>query len=114
MKNITILAASITVLIINACSKNKNLGYTPDCSVSKTFVADANPVIQSACATNSGCHGIGSSQGPGALTGYTQIFNARSSIRSVLLNGSMPQNGSLSATQKNAIICWIDAGALNN
>jgi hypothetical protein len=26
----------------------------------------------------------------------------------------MPLNGSLSETQRNAITCWIDNGALNN
>jgi hypothetical protein len=26
----------------------------------------------------------------------------------------MPQNGSLTSSEKNAIICWIDNGAPNN
>ena len=114
MKKTAILICAFAALIINACSKNNGLDYTADCSVAKSFAADANPVIQSYCATNSGCHGTGSSQGPGALTTYSQIYNNRSAIRSAIINGSMPQNGSLSGTQKNAVICWIDAGASNN
>ena len=63
---------------------------------------------------NAGCHGIGSLNGPGPLLSYTQIFNARSSIRIAVSNGTMPQTGSLTTAQKNSIICWIDSGAPNN
>ena len=114
MKKTAIFISGLALLIINACSKNNASDYTADCSVAKSFATDANPVIQSYCAINSGCHGTGSSQGPGALTTYTQIYNNRSAIRTAILNGSMPQNGSLSSAQKNAVICWIDAGAQNN
>jgi len=48
------------------------------------------------------------------LLTYTQVFNARSSIRSAVSSGSMPPNGGLSVTQKNSIIFWIDSGAPNN
>lgn len=114
MKKTIIFICACAVLVINACSKNNVSGYTADCSVAKFFSADANPVIQSYCATNSGCHGIGSSHGPGALTNYAQIYSARSAIRTSILNGSMPQNSSLTDAQKNAVVCWIDAGASNN
>ena len=114
MKKTTLFIAAYAALIINACSKNNNSDYIADCSVAKTFFADANPVIQATCATNSGCHASGSSHGPGALTTYTQIYNARGAIRTAILNGSMPENGSLSNAQKNSVICWIDNGATNN
>jgi hypothetical protein len=114
LKKTTLFLAAFAALIINGCSKNNNSNYTADCSVTKTFSADASTVIQSTCATNTGCHASGSSHGPGALTTYTQIYNARGAIRTSILNGSMPQNGSLSGTQKNSVICWIDAGASNN
>jgi hypothetical protein len=114
MKKTAIFILSLTLLIINACSKNNGSDYTADCSVAKTFSADADPVIQTYCATNAGCHGSGSSHGPGALTTYSQIYNNRSAIRTSIVNGSMPQSGTLSSSQKNAVICWIDAGATNN
>lgn len=114
MEKTAIFILAFALLIINACSKNNGSDYTVDCSVAKSFGTDANPVIQSNCATNSGCHGTGSSHGPGPLTTYIQIYNNRSAIRTSILNGSMPQNGSLTSSQKNAVICWIDAGALNN
>ncbi len=48
------------------------------------------------------------------LTNYTQVFNARTSIRTAVSTGAMPQNATLTAAQKNSILCWIDAGAQNN
>jgi hypothetical protein len=42
------------------------------------------------------------------------VFNARTSIRSAVSAGTMPKTGSISSSQKNSIICWIDSGAPNN
>ena len=89
-------------------------GGTACSGPAKSFTTDVNPVIQRSCATNSDCHGAGSNNGPGPLLAFSQVFNARSSIRSEVSSGRMPLNGTLSATDKNAIICWIDNGALNN
>ena len=112
MKKMIITVFSFGVLLL-ACSKN-NVDYTADCSTTKYYAADVSPIIQSYCATNSGCHASGSSNGPGALTTYAQVYGARSDIRKDVANGSMPRNGSLTNDQKNAIICWIDSGAPNN
>jgi len=119
MKGI-ILLISINMFFLYACSKdnngNNNGGGTLDCSTvsNKAFTVDVNPIIQSSCATTSSCHGSGSANGPGALTSYTAIFNSRNSIRSAVSSGSMPQNSTLSTTQKNTILCWVDSGAPNN
>ena len=112
MKKIVITVFGFGVLLLS-CGKNK-VNYTPDCSTPKFYAADVSPIILSYCATNSGCHASGSSNGPGALTIYAQVYNARSDIRKAVANGSMPQNGSLTNDQKNAILCWIDSGAPNN
>ncbi len=77
------------------------------------FTANVLPIFQSSCAV-SGCHSTGSSNGPGALTTYAEINAAKAQIRASVLSGSMPKNTTLSAAQKNSIICWIDAGAPNN
>lgn len=77
-----------------------------------SYASEVAPVISTRCAT-SGCHNSGSTNGPGALTNYSQVFNARNSIRSSVNNGSMPPGG-LSQSGKQAIICWIDSGAPNN
>lgn len=89
-------------------------GSTLDCtSVPKSFVTDVNPIVQSFCNMAS-CHNSGSTNGPGPLTNYTQVFNARTQIRSAVSSGNMPQNATLSLAQKNSIICWIDSGAADN
>lgn len=102
------------IVFIAACKKpGGGAGSSSiDCSgVSKTYSADISPIIQTSCG---GCHGAGSSNGPGELTSYSRVFNARAQIRSAVSSGAMPKNGTLTAAQKNAILCWIDNGALNN
>ncbi len=100
-----------------ACSKNDDSGLTGvvDCSkvTNKSFAAHVQPVIQASCATAT-CHETGSINGPGPLTNYTEIFNARINIRSAVANNRMPKNSTLSASQKNSVICWIDGGAQDN
>jgi hypothetical protein len=109
------LSALALLLLVVSCSKS---GSGDDPAVTcdgtpKTFVTDVNPLIQSFCNQPS-CHTNGSSNGPGPLTNYTQVFNARSAIRSAVSSGFMPRNATLSTAQKMAIICWIDSGAPNN
>ena len=88
--------------------------YTPNCTgAAIQFTANVLPIIQSSCAA-SGCHNAGSSNGPGELSTHAQISGAKVQIRAAVLGGSMPKNGTLTAAQKNSIICWIDAGAANN
>lgn len=114
-------SALVLIILITAftvsCSKDNGGGgsTTVDCNTvtNKAFAADVSPIIQSSCAI-SGCHASGSTNGPGQLTNYTEVFSARSSIRSSVSSGRMPQTGSLSTAQKNSIICWIDSGAPNN
>lgn len=109
----TIISTAIFLSLFIACSKD-SVPFATDCSTTKSYSTDVSPIIQSSCATNAGCHASGSFNGPGALTSYTQVFNARTSIRTAVANGIMPQNGSLTAAQKNSILCWIDSGAPNN
>lgn len=90
-------------------------GNPPDpCDgVPASFSANVMPIIQSSCAL-SGCHITGSFNGPGQLTTYTEVFNARAQIRAAVNSGTMPKTGSLTTAQKASIICWIDKGAANN
>ena len=106
----------IICVVIGACSKSSPTappGMSINCSVPKTFSNDVLPITSTRCAI-SGCHGSGSSNGPGELITYQQIFNARSNIRSAVVSGLMPQGSSLSDAQISAIVCWIDSGAPNN
>lgn len=96
-----------------ACSKSSTENNDTCGSVTRTFSADVNPIVQAYC-NQTGCHSSGSINGPGALTNYTQIFNAKAVIRTQIKEGLMPQNATLSASQRNGIICWIDSGAPDN
>src|SRR5437868_2759929 len=90
MKKLIVCLVIAGILIV-ACSKNGSMVTTPDCTGSaKSFATDVNPIIQANC-VSVGCHSAGSNNGPGPLTTYQQIFNARSSIRSAVAGGSMPQ-----------------------
>lgn len=110
-----LVASSIfIVVLINACKKDSENNNTVDCgTISTAFAANVSPLISSSCA-KSGCHAAGSTNGPGALTNYTQIYNSRVAIRAAVSSGYMPQDATFSATQKAIITCWIDAGAPQN
>ena len=112
----TVMAVMAICIYFISCSKDGG-GGTPalDCSTvtNKAFAANVNPTIQSTCNVAS-CHAAGSTNGPGPLTTYTEVFNARTAIRTAVSSGTMPQGSSLSTAQKNSIVCWIDSGAPNN
>ncbi len=112
------------ILFTISCSKSSSTtgnnssgggtGSTLDCStMPKSFATDVNPIVQNFC-NASGCHAAGSSNGPGPLTNYSQVFNARASIRPAIASGLMPQGSSLTTAQKNSFLCWIDNGAPEN
>lgn len=117
MRKIFITSILVSFVVIGiACSKGGSGGAGGlDCNTvaNKAFAADVNPTIQSSCSLI-GCHEAGSINGPGQLTNYTEVFNARTTIRSAVSAGTMPKTGSISASQKNSILCWIDSGAPNN
>jgi hypothetical protein len=108
MKQILFCFFAIASLIIS-CNNSEPDPATPpstpqDCSTVSAGFSQANSIFQNSCANASSCHGSGSTSGPGPLLTYNQIFNARTSIRSAVQNGRMPQGGSLSASQKATIV----------
>ncbi len=125
-KGILVILASF--LLIVSCSKSSGGGGggggtggggggggTVNCTgVASAFAANVNPIIQSTCATDATCHGVGSANGPGPLLTYTQISGASATIKSAVSSGTMPKVGTLTTAQKNSIICWVNNGALNN
>ena len=93
----------LIVLAITSCKKAAK-DFTPDCSgTAKSFTTDVLPVFQSSCVS---CHG--------SYSNYTNICASKTSIRSTIVDGSMPTKKSLTEAQKNAVICWIDNGTPNN
>ncbi|MER3499540.1 MAG: hypothetical protein C4308_13395 [Chitinophagaceae bacterium] len=111
---ITVVILSVAVFF--SCSKSNDGGNNNniDCSgVPKSFSTNVFPIISSRCAI-SGCHASGSTNRPGELTTYQQVFNARANIRNAVISRQMPQGSSLSQSEINMIVCWIDSGAPNN
>ncbi|MEI6059531.1 MAG: hypothetical protein WCR72_02430 [Bacteroidota bacterium] len=105
MKKILVLGL-LSVAIWSGCSKyaTTDTTYTPTCSGTvKSYRTDVAPIIQSYCA---GCHSN--------FNTYSKLSGSRSSVRSMVVSGQMPQGTSLSSTQKDVIACWIDNGAPNN
>ena len=112
------------LIIFLSCSKDNGGsggsggggGSTVNCATvtNQAFNADVAPIIASSCAINTTCHAAGSTNGPGALTSYTQISGNAPAIKTAVQSGRMPQTGSLTTGQKNSIICWVDSGAPNN
>ena len=111
----------VTVFAIGCAKDSGDIPGTPgqpnqtDCNqLSSKFNSDISPIIQTKCATSSGCHGSGSFNGPGELTSFNQIKNAANSIKTAVNNGRMPLNNSLTALQLQQINCWVNGGAPNN
>jgi hypothetical protein len=124
LKRIVPFSLLFTIMaIVYSCSKGGSTGGsggtggggTLDCSLvsNKSFSADVNPIIQSTCVI-SGCHNAGSGNGPGELLNYNEISSNKAAIRSAVSTGIMPKTGSLTTSQKNSILCWVDSGGLNN
>ena len=99
------LAFILSFLVFIGCKKNNTTAtsYIPSCSGTKSYSVNVAPLMQSFCVS---CHSNYSS--------YSQVKSSSASIRSTIVNGSMPKGTSLTTDQKNNIVCWIDAGAPNN
>ena len=104
------------IILFCGCYNDKEeilYGVTSCDGINTSFAANVQPIIQSNCAVP-GCHAAGSSNGPGALTTYSQIRNAAVEIKMAVVSRFMPKSGSLTLSQIKTISCWVDAGALNN
>jgi hypothetical protein len=104
------------VLLFYSCYNDKEeilYGAVSCDDVNTTFALNVYPIIQANCAVPD-CHAAGSTNGPGALTTYTQIKNVAVEIKSAVVSRFMPMEGSLTPKQIKAISCWVDSGAPNN
>lgn len=114
MKNgISIIISCLTITLITIQCK-KETAEEIDCSNTVvSYADDIAPLFTSNCNT-SGCHR--DNFGSGDFTSYDGVKSkvSNGSIRDRVVNKSMPPNGSLSDAQIKQIVCWIDAGGLNN
>ncbi len=106
-KTIALFSLFLIVLTVSfySCKKKKKTTttYSATCSSAVSYSVDVKPLIQSSCV---GCHS--------SYSNYSSLKSSSSSVRSSVIDGSMPKGTSLSDAQKDKIICWIDAGAPNN
>jgi len=102
------------LLVIDSCSYRDSSDSISCNGLNLSFRNDVLPIITASCAANASCHAAGSKQGPGALTNFTQVQAASNDIKVAVESGIMPQNSSLTSTERNNIICWIRNGTLDN
>ncbi|NRA10574.1 MAG: hypothetical protein HRT57_01305 [Crocinitomicaceae bacterium] len=78
-----------------------------------SFSQHVQPLINQNCNT-SGCHAAGSVQGDFTSFDGIQTKVTNGSLRSRILDRTMPINSDLTIDQKKIIICWIEDGAQDN
>ncbi len=115
---------SLTLFILSlfffSCSKSDpagggGSGITYSCAgISPKFSSDVQPILNTVCSINSNCHGSGSANSGGPFTSQAEVSAKSAKIRAAILSGTMPQSGTITQTQINAFICWIDSGSPNN
>lgn len=111
-----LIALFVCLAVFIGCTNDKDELLNPfngDCTgVNASFANDVLPIIQANC---QGCHGAGSTNGPGPLTNYDQIKNAAARIKNAVVSGYMPKDaGPLPAAEIRKIRCWVDSGTPNN
>lgn len=100
---------TVTVKDANGCVFPKAV-TVPRGDTGTNLTADIMPIIETKCAIT-GCHN--GSQSPNLSTKAAVVSNA-AAIKAQTQSGAMPKEGSITATQKALIACWVDDGAKNN
>lgn len=115
-KSILIVLAAVGLLSTGCYNDKEELLYPggTNCNGSANRFSDVNPIVQTKCAFSSGCHGAGSTNSGGVFMTHAQMQAKAAQIKIQVQTGLMPQTGSLTAAEKQSIICWVNAGAPNN
>ncbi len=80
-----------------------------------SYAINIKPIVNRSCATSSGCHGTGSTNG--VLNSFDQVKNWADNglLRNrVLDKKDMPPGGGLTACDIDMIRIWLDEGSRNN
>ena len=96
------ILALLAFSVFTSCKKDDEK-FEPSCNDSYTFQGDVKAIFQANCVS---CHA--------SYGAYAGVSANKNNIREEVATGRMPKNGSLTDDQKNAILCWIDAGAQDN
>jgi len=92
--------------------------YVNDSTVDSTATlnyASVQSILSTNCAT-SGCHAAGNGAGRQPLSSYNEVKTAIESfsLKTRVENGTMPPGGSISASDKNKLIDWVNQGYPEN
>lgn len=82
---------------------------TPDPCADITYAISVKPIIDANCIQ---CHGSGGTF-PN-LTTYNGTSANAAIVKAETSSRRMPQGGTLTTAEIEAIACWVDGGALNN
>lgn len=118
IKKTIIICSAVVALLGTGCYYDKEELLYPGGSNCQTaankFAANVMPIIQTKCAFSPSCHAVGSTNSGGPLTDFNLIKAKANNIKLQVQTGLMPQTGSLTAAELQSIVCWVEAGALNN
>lgn len=114
---LVISSVLMALVFLGGCTYEKDEMAVQDanCSlINAAYAADVSPIMQSSCAINSACHGVGSINGPGELLTYPQVQAASELIKIEVESREMPLGSTLSQAEIDKISCWVRSGSPNN
>lgn len=103
-KSAVLILVVTTFVIFYSCKKTSTFDNSVCNSATVSYSTEVAPIINTYCNTG-GCH---------SYSTYTQVKSASAAIYSEVSSGSMPRGKSITAAEKQKLLCWINNGALNN
>lgn len=120
---VSIGAAAALALVVGACAPGTGVaqnGVSGSCSASvpsscsstPSYASDVAPILASACTS---CHSAGGEQSNKPLDSYASVARLASEVQSQLATCAMPPgSASLSSSDADKVLLWIECGAPNN
>lgn len=102
----------LLLVFFTSCLTNVEEDMTelePNACADITFATTVKPIIDANCIQ---CHGSGGTLPE--LTTHSLLQLHAGSVKSEVVSREMPKQGSLTQDEIDAIVCWVDDGALNN
>jgi hypothetical protein len=108
---IFLITISLSIIVF-ACSKSSDntMAVAATCNPNTSFSKTVLPILNSTC-NFSGCHDPNNAA---ELNNFQVVHDNAAQIKASVVSGRMPKGKAFNATDKNALICWIDNGAKNN
>ncbi len=104
----------LSVVLFAVGCKGNDVEPEIDCTgVTVSYATDIVPILTSTCNTTN-CHTAGFS--PGDFTSYAGLKAKvdNGSLRTRIANKTMPSGTTLTDDEIQKIVCWVDAGGLEN